>query len=194
MMLSTQDREDLAQEYELAKLQGVAKPSRRLLHLRLESAYRQELLIDDLIANDEDTDPEEYRVDSQPWAHAQHHVNPERLAQLLVWTSQQDQTVQERVYRYLSGSIPLSKVLVVLQNRGLLQEVEEVEKEVIPHQHSAKQFLLRCLPATKDELIHALTKVHHTERPAATVRQFLRRALKNEEITYDETAKVYRRG
>jgi len=194
-MLSPQDYEDLEQEYELLRLSGVARPSRRFLRLRLESTYRTELLIDDLTPDDEGPEPSETHHGHQPWTSSQTHaVSPERLAFLLSWTTQQDPIVQERVYRYLAGDIPLSKVLVVLQNRGLLHEAEIAEeKRTAPHQHSAKQFLLRCLPATKDQMIHALTPVHSTERPAATVRQFIRRALQNKEITYDEVTQLYHR-
>jgi hypothetical protein len=160
------DREDVEQEAELLKLQGIT-PNRRIIRMRL-TQHSGELLFQG--------DPGTL---AQPIASTT--VPPVAVVEMLVsWAIQQSDEVATAILGFLDepSDAHLDKVVTKLKKAGLVTTPAKGSK----NRGSLAEALARYLaqgPRSKDDLYAYARTIHHAERPEAAVRQFLRRGLKN---------------
>lgn len=162
LQLAAVTKEDIDQEAALLRLQGIT-PNKRIIRSRLLGQSRH------LLYNTapEDATPLAYLVQTPT-------ASDEAIERLIDWTLQQVAPVQEMLWRFITNpETELEATLVFLQEHQLASTTRTPSTAV-----SISQILRDALPATKEELytlVRALSP--ETERPEATVRQWLRRNL-----------------
>ncbi len=160
-------REDIDQEMELLKLTGVARPSRFIVTQRLVS--RKSTLP---LADMPDTA-------TSPWA-CHHTTPPETVEELIDWTLTKASDVQDLIWDFLEDpELEFDRTFKTLETLGYITSIKHPK----PAGTSISQIILNALPATKEELIELVQAISpETDRPAATVRQNLRRLTKSNKI------------
>lgn len=103
--------------------------------------------------------------------------------QLADWVVEQNQRVQEVVWNYLEGEED------ALETLGLL--LGKRTRTVIKREEPLSHMIARSLPASHEELKAMAVQYHPSKRPEAALRQFLRRAIKEGKIHYDERTGIY---
>lgn len=162
------DPDDITQEAELLRLQGKI-PSRKLIQLRL--AQDHILSFSRLGFIEEDV--------NLPWGSTR--INVQAIEDLTVWALTQATDVQKAIWTFLESPNPeeaLVETLTTLQDLNIQLHLPK-EK---PTKSSLAEVMMRSLPATKEELITIATDLITTKRPDSTVRQFLRRKIKQGHI------------
>lgn len=171
--------EDILQESELIKLQG-KKPNKGLITQKLNRVAYDHTNIDDFIPP---TD-EGYEVGD----YLEQHVIPDvskpnwLIAQekLVDWALDQTQQVQRAIAQFLEN--PIENYELTLQALILNDVIQSDEGELLDtlpmgpkiSYVSILKKRVKSRPATKEELIEEMSR-YPINRPATTVRQFLRR-------------------
>jgi len=176
------EEDDIDQEVALAKLMGVARPSRRIIRTRLLNRYR-ELLGGFFVGSEEEGGIENHINPIIPVG-----VDPERELQtverLVDWALTKSPKVQVLIFQFLEmdyqeQEINLLGVLKTLERLGVEIWRPERKPQVTRGQGRTQGrvvgLVLRALPATQEELLALVTTEHDARRPAATLRQILRR-------------------
>lgn len=159
--------DDILQEMEILKLQGITNPSKRIVYLKLTSgkgAFSMAELPD---------------TAASPWVI--HSVTPpEVVEELIEWTFEQTQSVQDLIWDFLDNpEETYDDTVKTLQDLGFIKRIQQPKSSG----SSISHIILNALPATKEELIELVQAVSpETERPAATVRQNIRRLTKTGKI------------
>ena len=164
------EEDDVRQEAELLRLEG-KEPSKKIIRRRLLSRNRVLSF---------------YRLFSPappPWARSP-AVNTETLYQLVTWAMEQTRPIQEVIWTFLETPDDLLTTTVEeLQRLGVIQPPESSSSKRGGHSSSLAQLILRSLPATLEDLTKLVqTESPETRRPAATVRQVVRRYQRKGEI------------
>ena len=154
--------DDVKQEQALRQLEGKGNASLSIIRRQFSSKSR-ELGFSDLATEG---------LAESPWQ--QETFSPQAIADLTLWAFSQSETIQDIILAFLSdpSEARLGDTLIMLEDRGLLTEpaTEPIKKLTLT------EILYNALPATKDDLISLVQATSPgTRRPAATVRQFLRR-------------------
>lgn len=165
-------QEDIDQEVELLKLQGVTTVRREFVRRRLtprEALYGLSL-------------PE--RLES-PIQTEDLLPDPEVLERIITWASGQGEEIFELIIDFLDDpEVELDRVLKTLQTSGLIERPKRPQKI-----KSLRGFLMTQLahrPHSLSEL-YELTRQHHpAARPEAATRQTLRRLLRQGLITQED--------
>lgn len=157
-------REDVNQEAELLKLQGIT-PNRRILALRMQ---QRELTFSGPL---EDARPIPQLGPSQP--------TEDVLEALVDWTLEQISEVQAQMFEFLENPDDLFDETI-----SLLRGFELITGSQKPPKELAFADILRSnLPATRQELYRMGRELlPTTRRPEATVRQWIRRMLRDDSI------------
>ena len=160
MLDNAYTKEDLLQEAALLRLLGVANPSLRVIarkHSQPVPAY--------------DVLPE----GTSPWGQSA-VSDPVVTLRLIDWAFEQSPEIEGLIFGFLEEPT----------NQGLTELLFDLECRGVPiyqisftPELSVTDLILRSLPATKDELYELVQREHTTRRPAATVRQILRRLQKS---------------
>jgi hypothetical protein len=160
--------EDLAQEAELLRLQGIT-PNMSLLRKRM---LHQEDTFDDIPLGS-----------SSLWEEPGYDYSvTERLVE---WALTQSLEIADRIFEFLEEPLEeeLPKVLKFLSNSGI--PIYKAEKTSM----SSAQILLKALevrPLLPEELTQIVRGLNPSKRPEALVRQFIRRYQKSGIIKVDE--------
>lgn len=159
------DEDDVRQEAELLRLLGKV-PNKRIIRSRLQGQQRS-LLSGEL--------PEE----SIPIGFLTQTPTPsdETIEALVDWALTQVAPVQEAFFTFLED--PETHLLETLQ---LLRKYEVLQSQNVQPTKSVSlsSIFTSALPATKEQLYELARSIQdRTERPEATVRQWLRRNLRN---------------
>jgi len=179
----TVDREDVAQEIELAKLMGVARPSARLIRLSLEAEANTSMSFSG--------DPGSMAT---PVTGSRPIASPEVLERLMEWVETQPVDIAAEVLRFLGGNVDdelaLDHLMKYLGRRGVITDNSPKPR----HQPSLAGLLFEYCrtPRTRQELYDYARAIGHTaKRPEASVRQFLRRYTRTGAIVQDGAADVF---
>lgn len=156
------DSDDIDQEIALLELQGI-KVNRRIVRMRM--MQRTEALFQGepgLIVQ---------AIDTRPMP------SDETVDQLIAWAIQQSAAVSRLVLDFLAepDEDRLEEVVQFLRAAGLAQGSTKAPRgnltETMMHYIAEK-------PRSKEDLYAYARTMHNTKRPEATVRQFLRRAVR----------------
>lgn len=162
--------EDIRQEVALLQILGKEKVSAAIVKRKLERQATTQLNYEEVIDPDRDADIPDLR-------------EPEATEQLVRWAMEVSQEVQNIISIFLQdpSEESLQRTLKLLAHQGLLQEAlsNKPTQKTKPQKTSYTSMMKRALPATKEELIIMITSAGMMERPASTVRSFLRRFAKN---------------
>lgn len=110
--------------------------------------------------------------------------------EIRMWARELSQEVQSVINDFLHNPEErLLDTMEFLQRQGLIQILLEARPAPPVKKMNYTTMMKRALPATKDELIVMVTRAGTMERPAATVRAFLRRFSNN--LTTDATGKFH---
>jgi hypothetical protein len=161
LQLSIPDYDDVNQEAELLKLQGIV-PNKRIIRQRL-ALQAPELLFN--------LGPDE----AEPIYHQHPTPSLETMEQLIDWTLQQAGPVQEQLFRFLDDpEAQIDETLRFLEQHEVIRPIRPSEDVRIP----LAEIMRNSLPRSRGELATLIKEVSpSTRRPEATVRQFLRRGL-----------------
>lgn len=172
-------QDDINQEIELLKLEGIQNPSRDVIRKQHESQARS-FLVDDF----------NYHPSSIPLFSEQEHSASGRLdaiERLVEWAAKQSDEIQQALYAFLEDPTPGNYRIIfrLLQKTGLLHNqsaslAPRKEKKLTMAEMIRRA--LRLQERSKDELYQLARQNLITKRPEATVRQTLRRMLKANEI------------
>lgn len=157
--------EDINQEMEILRLRGVPNPSSSIVRMKMERKSSIEPNYQDLF----DLDDPEGEVDiPEPLR------DPSPQEELILWAMGKSVEIQGVIDAFLEDPdtrlestieflAELSLVVSLPQNRPSSKRITYTD------------IMTRALPASKDDLIRCIGRVGTMERPAATVRSFLRR-------------------
>lgn len=160
------DREDIDQEIALLELQGITV-NRRIVRMRMmqrtEALFQGEpgLIVQPM------------NVRSLP--------SDETIDQLLEWAIEQSREVTKLVLDFLAepDDNTLEDVVKQLAAHGLIQGSTKAPKGNLTETMLA---YIAEKPRTKEDLYAYARTMHNTKRPEATVRQFLRRTTRNNQL------------
>lgn len=165
------DRDDIRQEAALLQWQGIT-PSLSIIRKRLEGQDRY------LLASgfsDNAVTVEAVALKPPP--------PPEVVESLVDWALAQSDEVQSRFFSFLGNPEgELEDTLRFLEEKELLRSTSVPVVKAVP----MAQIMLSSLPATKEELYDVIRTATDNERPESTVRQWLRRGLRNGLLHTDE--------
>lgn len=164
-------KDDVDQEMAILELLGV-KGNRSLVRKRLRIQLGRVLTYDDA------------PLESRPVQWADYNrIDPEATARLVAWALDQIESVQQIIWDFLHDpSEKLEDTLLRLQELGYA-EVQDNRPQVM----TLKEMMMKALPATLDDLIELVQIASpETRRPAATVRQFIRRHIGTAEVYLED--------
>ena len=165
------EEDDINQEIELRKLEGVENPSKAIV--------RKELSGDRIIYFWDIT----YEIQvSYPWSRVNLAGQSQAISTLLDWAEDQGSEVVAIIEAFLDDSEKnLTKTIELLRSLGYV--TKPTTKASTVKKMSISNILRRALPLSKDEMITLVQDVSPTTpRPAATVRQFIRTNTRNKSI------------
>lgn len=159
------EREDINQEAELLRLSGIT-PNKRIIRARLAGQSRE------LLCNfaPEEATPLGYLT--------QRPIPPtEVFEQLIDWTLAQTEDIQAALFNFFEDPEEnIDQTLQFLQDAAIIDRISLDT----PKTTSLAEIMRAALPATKESLSTLIRQVSPTtERPEATVRQFLRRGTQH---------------
>lgn len=177
------DRDDINQEAELLKLEGVINPSKSLIAKRLANQQPASLFQGEIgsIARPLEVSP---------------GVNIIALERLVQWSIVQSERIQQAVTAYLDdpNDEVFGRTIKILQEEGIIK----IEPKPPANAFSFSAALIRLLEREPKGLeIHDLYTwargIHSAKRPEATVRQTLRRLVGNNTLmlTEDKRYKIH---
>lgn len=173
--------EDVAQEVELIKLEG-KRANRGLVSNKLNRLAYDHMSFDELATpTSEGLEPWEtlpFEPNQPEWLKAQ-----ERLVE---WALDQTQQVQAAINQFLEDPIENYELTLqaLIQSDVIHPEAEEGDDDFTPSHQSKVSYVsilkkrVKSRPASKEELIAEMS-MYPINRPATTVRQFLRRHKNN---------------
>ena len=172
------DKQDIDQEMALAKLEGVENPSRWLIYKRLSRQAKEISLISDEALNALDP-PKAFETEGT------YVIEFSVIEKLSSWLRRQPSELQELVWDYLMNAekpAKLKKVLGYLKTSGQLKSIQAIEP--IPKRRiTYADMIWNSLPSTVEQLVEQLEIP--SKRPAATVRQALRRFRDSGLVEFD---------
>lgn len=175
-------QDDVTQEAAVVLYEKKVQASQSIIRMKLQRQATEQLNIGDLIAGSDDFD-ENDPFESLSLALFQFTDAQDNVHQTLIaWALDQSEAVQILVNDFLDDPTDenLTICLEGLVEAGVeLKSFGSTSKKKKASQTSQSgvsysSILMKRLPATKDDLIRELS-VYPIRRPAATVRQFLRR-------------------
>lgn len=160
------EHEDILQEIELLKLSGVEKPSYWVVKRSLSA---------DRVLYFYDPSFEMTPAFQEPSKNSKVSA----IYELLDWAQEMSEEVQEVVYSFLEDPDNTLEITILrLSELGFIapRTKREKRKRGSAQKTSISDILRKSLPMTKDEMITLVQEVSpQTRRPAATVRQFIRK-------------------
>lgn len=168
--------EDLDQEKELLHLEGKEMISRQVLKKKWMSRNPEP----SFHTLSESTSFENPFVPS---------VSYEAISKLLDWSMTQPEKIRELIWEFLDDPEKhLETTLQLLKEMGVVKR----KRPRITHHANIKELILRNLPSTKDQLIDLVSQASpNTKRPAATVRQFIRRHQSRGQLHIDQDGYIH---
>lgn len=161
------EADDVSQQLALLRLENPGKKySRRIV--------RQKMALENREPSVDYTSSEQFR----PWTGPQESDGGPATEQLINWALElNDPTVSTLLFSFLENPAEeLTQVIRELSNLGYISPPPSRKSKADPTAATLANLLWRALPATKDELIRLISQSSFTtERPAATVRQWIRR-------------------
>lgn len=188
--------EDIAQEAELKRLEtGKPRISQRIIQMKMQRKLSRDFPFEMFESSlDEDSgdlaEAFEAHDPSTPWSSTS---CPLYVTEMLVeWALEQAVDLQDLIFDFLENPDQLlDQTVLQLRNMKIIRR--QPAKPTTKTKHSFAELVLRTLPATKEELIIVVSKnAPTTERPAATVRQLLRRMIKEGRV-YERAGTYYLR-
>lgn len=170
--------QDIDQEVELLKLEGVENPKRSLIYKRM---MHSELSFDEI--------PDFISV--QPILDTTPEVDFQVTERLIEWALDQEDEIQTLIFNFLDEPTErsLKKTMKKLSQRGV--ELHEVTShrgvsltDIIRHE-------IISAPCTIDYLYQVARNLHPSRRPEAAVRTILRKLISLEEVVIDGTRYHY---
>lgn len=172
VILSPIDQDEVEQEARIWEWENPGrKASRWLIHKRLTS--QRDLLFGP-----------GYAPETSGFAWKSTPLPPQEvLARLIDWGLQQSGPIQEIVWEFLDDPEErLTQTLEALAKQGVILHSTSGAREL-----SLSDIMLEALPATRAELVTLATSITSSRRPAATVRQWIRRHSREGAIREDST-------
>lgn len=109
-------------------------------------------------------------------------INLEAIDELIEWSYEQSEEVQLLIFSFLDGETTYLHTYKQLLQLKLLNIKTQVKQKKM----TVAQIITRALPETKDGLIQLVQQVSpNTKRPAATVRQWLRRNTRTNKVVLE---------
>lgn len=170
--------EDVNQEVELLKAQGTTRVNRSFVQQKLHRLAYDHLNYDELAtATGEEGEPWEtldYQPERPVWIEAQERI--------VDWALDQTQYVQSVINQFLEDPIENYELTIqaLIEAKIIKPELEEGESIVPCSSQPSVTYVsilkkrLKARPASKEDLIQEMSH-YPINRPATTVRQFLRR-------------------
>lgn len=176
LLMGNVQHDDVVQEIALLKLEGVQRPSYRIVKQRLQSQNRE------LFFSPEASIDQVYSIES-PWEQST-SISYEAIELVMEWAEQNaPETIQNQVAEYLSSPTDelLVELLGALSSAGLIAK----QKAHKTPRGTLTDVLKRALamPQPLEELYELARRVSPTSpRPEASVRTIIRRLLQQGEI------------
>lgn len=167
-------REDIQQEAFLRQLEKGKPVSQSIIAKKLQRKATVQLNYEEVLDPEREMDIPDLR-------------EPTAAEELRLWAQDLSHEVQAVIDEFLQNPDKLEDTMAFLARQGLIQNLLESRPTIKKMNYTT--MMRRALPATKDELIVMVTRAGTMERPAATVRAFLRRFKPN--LYTDPTGKIH---
>lgn len=171
-------KEDIEQEAFLRSLVKGKTVSKRIIGMNLQRQATSQLNYEETLPLDQEIDIPDLR-------------EPTASEELVFWARELSTELQQVINDFLENPEErLLHTMEFLSRQGIIQDLLESRPVSSPvKKMNYTTMMRRALPATKDELIIMITRAGTMERPAATVRAFLRRFKNN--LSIDSTNRYH---